>query len=232
MQSLYLVVRVVLVITATGLQSTYSVPTPQTDACEGEQITIQPNDDKCFQLPQNIADYCNYTHTVLPNTRGHKTVKEALSEFNEFARLLHSNCSEYLGTLLCFHYFPFSNCSVNSSVPTGSSKIQIYPCRATCEAAKNPACTAFIYSRGFYWAEHLDCSRTEFDVSLQNCAYGPNTRTYCQTPPCLPPIMPTSPTVPMTKPTKKPIGGKNVTEEEYTAGEFSEASCTVLFCID
>lgn len=242
MQALDLILTVVFVITVTGLQSTHSVPAPQAEDWFGGQINIPPEHEKrCYKLPQNIADYCGHDYTVLPNTRGHETIHKAQAEFSHFTQLLNSNCSSYLGTFLCFHYFPFSSCQENNTVPTGQDEVQYYPCRETCEEAKTPECTTNLESFGFTWAGHLECSLPEFSKSISTgCnVYGPNTRVFSPTEPTTVTVDPTeakpntrSPTVPTAKPTKKPNVGKEVTEEEYTSGEFTDSDVSCTYCLN
>ncbi len=117
---------------------------------------------KCHALPKEVSDYCGYNITVLPNARGHETVDEALSEFDDFAPLLtDSPCSDHLGVLLCYHYFPLGyNCTANSLACKYG--VRAIPCRDTCEAAKTESCTAFVNSSpSSGWADHLNCTKKE-----------------------------------------------------------------------
>lgn len=206
MKVLYLI-AVIMTFSATTLQLPLAVQAteaPDTESSDteapwhGGQIELtssRDNGEKCLKLSDHVAAYCNYTHTLLPNTRGHTTIEDAEKEFNDFFSLINSQCSPYLGTLLCFHYFPLSSCKPEDEV-SGSDgatnpsnkdhsilpSLQIYPCKELCEIAKNTECTNHVRSGPPYkWAEHLNCSLPEY-ISSQSeghlCAYGDNTRLY------------------------------------------------------
>ncbi len=115
---------------------------------------------KCHALPKEVSDYCGYNTTVLPNARGHTTVEKALGELGHFAPLLtDSPCSDHLGVLLCFHYFPFWGCAPDTVVECEN---RVAPCKDTCEAAKSESCTDFVNSQSASgWANHLDCDKHE-----------------------------------------------------------------------
>ncbi len=123
----------------------------------GGRIPADNVDDgcKCHALPKEVSDYCGYSTTALPNARGHTTVEKALSEFDDFAPLLtDSPCSDHLGVLLCFHYFPFGSCTHECQ--------RVTPCNDTCEAAKSESCTDLVILQSpSGWANHLDCDQHE-----------------------------------------------------------------------
>ena len=131
----------------------------------GGRIPADNVDDgcKCHALPKEVSDYCGYSTTALPNARGHTTVEKALSEFDDFAPLLtDSPCSDHLGVLLCFHYFPFLSCTSDTAVSEYECARKVTPCTDTCEAAKSESCTYWVNSQlASGWAPHLDCDKNE-----------------------------------------------------------------------
>lgn len=88
-----------------------------------------------------VHPYCrtfnpSYTHSSLPNPRqgSLEDIKNhdgpdatycsnAIKEFEQFIPLLNTHCSDKLGTLLCFFYFPFCN----------SLGVNIRPCESLCD---------------------------------------------------------------------------------------------------
>ena len=113
---------------------------------------------KCHALPKEVSDYCGYNITVLPNARGHETVGEVLGEFNHFEPLLtDSPCSDHVGVLLCFHYFPFLNCTSGQDV--SNTKFVTRPCKETCVAVtETESCTTHVNAAtGTGWPPHLNC---------------------------------------------------------------------------
>ncbi len=132
-------------------------PTTKRQSCNG--VIAYDKCCKCHALPKEVSEYCGHSTTVLPNARGHTTVYEALSEFDDFARLLtNSPCSDQLGVLLCFHYFPFGSCTPDTVVECENG---VTPCKDTCEAAKSESCTALLLNSQMVsgWANHLGCER-------------------------------------------------------------------------
>ncbi len=146
---------ILLTLFAIAITMTHGSPLSRRDIWTGGRLT--GNNYQCHDVPESIACYCGYNVTVLPNSRGHTTVEEALGEFFHFKQLLTANpCSDYIGALLCFDYFPLHagvgkrNCGAENTI--------VRPCRSTCEAAKNTACTNLITaSHAGRWAPHLDC---------------------------------------------------------------------------
>ncbi len=129
-------------------------PTTKRQSCNG--VIAHDKCCKCHALPKEVSDYCGHSTTALPNARGHTTVYEALSEFDDFAQLLtDSPCSDQLGVLLCFHYFPFGGCTPDTVVECENG---VTPCKDTCEAAKSESCTDLVILQSpSGWANHLDC---------------------------------------------------------------------------
>ncbi len=118
---------------------------------------------KCHALPKEVSDYCGHSTTILPNARGHTTIDQALGEFDDFTQLLtDSPCSDHLGPLLCFHYFPFWECTPDTAV---ECEERVLPCNDTCIAAKtdhDASCTVLVNSSPVSgWANHLDCDKNK-----------------------------------------------------------------------
>lgn len=120
----------------------------------------------------------------------------ALKEFNEFVPLLSTQCSDKLGTLLCFFYFPF--CAKNEH-----SYSLIRPCLSICEEVTQAAsdCTAMMTQYGYKWPEHFkDCENyntTSNNGSLERVYQNPGVNRTCaggaQMPwPYVPPTTPTT----------------------------------------
>ena len=136
----------------------------------GGQIIIDYWYEHCLTLPANVADYCGYSDIYLPNARGHRTVDQAVREFNQFDQLINSNprCSEVLGIYLCFHYFPVSGCPHSDS----SAYVSL-PCKETCKAAKTEECVALARLRkaDWKWPSHMNCDLLKSNSSGELCSY-------------------------------------------------------------
>ncbi len=121
--------------------------------------------------------YCNrmgtsgtpYSKAWFPNGRGQTLVNCALGEIADFVNYPSvRNCSELLGTLLCFYYFPWCD-----------GDFKVLPCRSVCEQVRDE-CRPIFASLTLPWPEHLDCTDTrKFPIylddnrSLIQCAKGP-----------------------------------------------------------
>lgn len=97
-------------------------------------------------------------NAMFPNPRG-QYMADAMKEFNDFATLMDKGCSEKLGTLLCFFYFPFC---------TPGYSIVIKPCRSLCEEVTRDCAEALtaafaetgLYNRAIGWKDlpHFNCT--------------------------------------------------------------------------
>ena len=185
---------------ALQLALTTATPVSRRSVVQSGQLIIVPSrTGQCefFEHP-----YCNlygYNHTVFPNGRG-QNMGEARREFSDYEPLLRSQgqvCSEYLGMLLCFHYFHL--CINVKSLHTQVWTLVLLPCRHICELARE-GCEEFMPNG---WPEHLNCSKLpEQDTeSLRpNCA-GPNS--------------PTNPTGPRELEPQSGFGGKSLHAYSY-----------------
>ena len=146
-----------------------AVPLSKRNVFTGGQRNIVDDEEHCFTLPANVADYCGYSNVYLPNARGHKTVKEAVDEFVHFEEMINSNpqCSDFLGIYLCFHYFPVSGCPHSESGDHVSP-----PCKETCEAAKTEECADLARFRkpAWKWPSHMNCDLLSSNSSGKLCS--------------------------------------------------------------
>lgn len=132
----------------------------------GIRPPISPTPATCVPFTDHYCNrFENFNAAFFPNPRGHKTLDEAKSEFNDFIPLLQSGCHEKLGTLLCFIYFPFCD----SARPS----IRIYPCTELCEEVHNSLCTNLINNHGSGWNTALQCNNSIYrPISSNLCANG------------------------------------------------------------
>lgn len=123
---------------------------------------VTASDYTCTPL---LHDYCKSFSSTgertvgLPNPRqnqseavlspGESYYQNAEREFNDFILLLNTQCSDKLGTLLCFFYFPFC-------VETVTTR----PCLSLCKEVThvNSTCTKELARYGIHWAQHFDCA--------------------------------------------------------------------------
>ena len=129
------------------------------------QLTLPPEPEHSCE--SYVQPYCHCfnpndrKHALFPNPR-RQNAAEAQTEFRDFVNITKSNCSNKIGGLLCFFYFPF--CSSNIADPE-----VLLPCREDCEEVRRECEDEFV-SRGFPWPEHLTCSKDYFQPkSTSNC---------------------------------------------------------------
>ena len=140
-----------------------SAPTEEPEAWVPEQITLRP-EGRFFYEPFN-QPYCqciNPSKRALarfPNRRN-QFAKEAEKEFREFTKprpnrnIIDSRCSDKIGTLLCFFYFPLSTADQNF-------KLEVLPCRELCEEVRRD-CEGLFRDNGYPWPDPLNCSEDYF----------------------------------------------------------------------
>ena len=98
------------------------------------------------------------THALFPNKR-EQDAAEAQVEFGDFVSAIKSRCSDKIGGLFCFFYFPYCEMALNSNVIRQAQ--EFLPCREVCEEVRSECETTFLAS-GYPWPEFLDCSRDYF----------------------------------------------------------------------
>ena len=113
---------------------------------------------RCF----NPADR---TYGLFPNHRN-QTARDARREFGHFVQrdknVIRSNCSDKIGTLLCFTYFPLYNRNImQQNVQLGQDPQIILPCRELCEEVRRD-CRDEFSDNGYPWPDHLDCDKDYF----------------------------------------------------------------------
>lgn len=129
---------------------------------------VESTDRECLRFEHS---YCNsqfrYSHGLFPNHKG-QTAEQAAIEFGDFMQLIHSGCSDKLGTFLCFTYFPLCE-------PTVDEVQEILPCMETCEEVHKSECTEYVVNatNGNGWADHLKCDQDIFKpMNSMQCAIG------------------------------------------------------------
>lgn len=166
MASLRIVVFTVGVFAAAlQLDVVISAPSEEPEPWTSGQITLRPQGkyfSETFSQP-----YCQCVnpreraHARFPNRRN-QFAKEAESEFADFTRInrnvIESGCSNKIGTLLCFFYFPLSIADDEDFSP------EILPCRDLCEEVRRD-CEARLIANRFQWPAHLNCSLDYFRPS-------------------------------------------------------------------
>ena len=134
-------------------QSTNQHPLPPTDQ------------DQCVPFHHSYCSRFGYNYTVSPNpwARG-LTLEQVETEIYHFNGLLNSNCSNVLGTFLCFTYFPL--CYGNRQV--------ILPCKEVCDEVHTSRCNDIVLNSVGQWGSHLQCTNFQSKSEIQNgnCADG------------------------------------------------------------
>lgn len=128
------------------------------------QLTLPPPPDEaghtCVKLTGPSLRECGNVFfsrnwTELPNSRDHKTLNNAYSEFDDFLPIL--NCS-VMRILLCYFYFPLSpRCDPNWSIGGNIVGYDLLPCRSVCELARRD-CEPHFTQNNLTWPETLNCS--------------------------------------------------------------------------
>ena len=141
-----------------------TIPVPEVTPTPQEIIDLPPEDEHvCEPFEQPYCQCFNpsdRTHARFPNPRK-QYAKGAQKEFGDFTKrgrnVIESGCSDKIGTLLCFFYFPHCN------PPTGDSNTEIQshfhslPCRELCEEVRRD-CESQFHNNGILWPDHLNCS--------------------------------------------------------------------------
>ena len=163
--------RFVLALTAVILQLALSTGAPSThhehrrSFVAGQRPVTPDVTHQCLNFTHPFCNSAGYRTAQFPNGRG-QNFSAAAAEFSHFVRLLETGCSDKLGTLLCFYYFPF--CQPQTLWQTQT----VLPCRETCQEARNN-CENVLQEHGYNWPTHLDCSNDYFlPVSTMKCANG------------------------------------------------------------
>ena len=127
---------------------------------------LPPTDqDQCVPFHHPYCSRFGYNHTVSPNPWARDlTLEQVEEEINDFNGLLNSNCSNVLGTFLCFTYFPL--CYGNRQV--------ILPCKEVCDEVHTSRCNDLVLNSAGEWGPHLQCTnfRSKSEIQNGNCADG------------------------------------------------------------
>ena len=168
---------ILLAIAATCLHLQISAGAPQTagpTATMGS-LTADPQcGPECRSFQHSYCNSFNYGRARFPNPRqekeselpnGIKTYEDdAFREFNDFGSLLDTGCSNKLGTLLCFFYFPF--CINDPTI-----QVRILPCRSLCQEVVSDCAEdlEMVFAqqghsnRGWKDLPHFNCTHYTFD---------------------------------------------------------------------
>ena len=171
------ITTLLLTLTTYCLQRTAGAPSISAPTATMGSFTAE-SDYTCSPL---LHDYCKSFATSggrtvgLPNPRqgnnpdllreGETYYSNAVKEFTEFSLLLNTQCSDKLGTLLCFFYFPFCD---------GDRTTR--PCLSLCEEVTNAnsTCTKELAKYGISWGAQFDCANYMYNGEHvfveENCA--------------------------------------------------------------
>ena len=160
----------VLALTAVILQLALSTGAPSThheyrrSYVAGQRPVTPEVTHQCLNFTHPFCNSAGYSTAQFPNNRD-QNFSAAAGEFSHFVLALKSGCSDKLGTLLCFYYFPFCQRTMWQTQP-------VLPCRETCQEARNN-CENVLRENGHNWPIHLDCSKDYFlPASSKKCANG------------------------------------------------------------
>ena len=162
---------VVFLAIALQLALTTATPVSRRSVVLPGQLTVRPQAaGQCQHYEHRYCNLFGYNHAFFPNGRN-QDATEASAEFNDYVQLIGGNgdgtsCSVYMGTLLCFYYFPFCKLDADSNaIPRPDDKPSpnlmeempemVLPCRNICVLAKE-GCQRFMQ---FGWPSHLNCSQ-------------------------------------------------------------------------
>lgn len=126
--------------------------------------------EQCVPFHHHYCSKFGYSQTISPNPWARDlTLEQATNEFSDFNDLLRRNCSDKLGTFLCFTYFPLCY-----KQPSAGERRLILPCKETCEAVHNSECNDLVMGSVGEWGKHLQCSNfhTKTETENGNCADG------------------------------------------------------------
>ena len=104
---------------------------------------------KCQKITTQMCMDIGYNFTRYPNFMEHESQEDAASSINEFTPLVAINCAPQLRFFLCGVYVPLCTKDVDFS---------IYPCRSTCEAARD-GCVPVMKKFGYEWPDRLNCNK-------------------------------------------------------------------------
>lgn len=142
-------------------------PTTRSYVHPGQVVIKDEDEGVCVPL---LEPYCAWAAgprpwSFFPNLHGQWTFEEALLQFNDFIPLLEDNCSGFLGTLLCYYYFPFCG---NFSNPDHSwEQRPVGPCYEVCVEAR-AACERQLNKAGYPWPTFLDCESNPVFTSVSD----------------------------------------------------------------
>lgn len=147
-----------------------SIQPPTTESLQ-QRPPPSVEQDHCVPFEHHYCSRFGYNYTISPNPWARDlTLEQAGLEFDDFSRLFDSNCSNKLGTFLCFTYFPL--CYEHST--GGEQRQLVLPCKETCEAVHSSKCNDLILDSVGAWGNHLQCSNfhTKQETENGNCADG------------------------------------------------------------
>lgn len=164
------ITAVLLIIAATYLHLQVSLGAPQEreagpTATLGS-LTADQCEPECRPFQHFYCNTFNYYYAQFPNPRqgkeselpdGRTYEQDAFIEFNHFLSALDTECSDKLGTFLCFFYFPFC-------IPHPDIKVSITPCRSLCEEViSNCADQLKAFNITLEDLQHFNCSHYEYN---------------------------------------------------------------------
>lgn len=102
----------------------------------------------CEPLVQSFCQGLGYNMTIVPNSFGHRSQRQALNELQPLVPLVRLPSSKDITFFLCSLYFPM--CTIlETAIP---------PCRSLCLRAKSGS-EAILKAFGHTWPKKLDCQR-------------------------------------------------------------------------
>ena len=102
----------------------------------------------CEPLVQSFCQGLGYNMTIVPNSFGHRSQRQALNELQPLVPLVRLPSSKDITFFLCSLYFPM--CTIlEKAIP---------PCRSLCLRAKSGS-EAILKAFGHTWPKKLDCQR-------------------------------------------------------------------------
>ncbi|XP_038078484.1 uncharacterized protein LOC119745890 [Patiria miniata] len=111
----------------------------------GAPVLEVGTDDQCERITVSMCpSVMGYNQTLMPNSLGHQTVRDAELQLMTFLQVVHYGCSPHFWSFVCSLYLPRCN-----SAP-------VLPCRELCEEARN-GCAEVLREFGFPWPEQLAC---------------------------------------------------------------------------
>ncbi|XP_040578640.1 frizzled-4-like isoform X2 [Lepeophtheirus salmonis] len=104
----------------------------------------------CEPIKIEACQLWGYNETSMPNLANHVKQADAKVEFDTFAPLMDSGCSNELPFFLCAIYTPMC-------APLFPSAVVVGPCRPLCEKVR-ANCEPLLNKMGFSWPQHFECS--------------------------------------------------------------------------